>query len=44
MEHAKTEIAAVEQTLEVAAAEQMRELNDLQLALVGGGAGDVVFA
>ena len=44
MEHAKTEIAAVEQTVEIACAEQMRELNDLQLALVGGGAGDVVFA
>lgn len=44
MEHAKIEIAFVEKTVEEAAREQVRELNDLQLALVGGGGGDVVFA
>ena len=44
MEHAKTEIAALEQIVEIAVVEQMRELNELQLACVGGGAGDVVFA
>ena len=44
MEHAKTEIAILEKTVEFAVQEQLRELNDLQLALIGGGGGDVVFA
>ena len=44
MEHANIEIAFVEKTVEDAVRVQLRELNDLQLALVGGGGGDVVFA
>jgi len=44
MEHAKIEIAFVEKTVEEAGRVPLCELNDLQLALVGGGGGDVVFA
>ncbi|HUQ99258.1 MAG TPA: hypothetical protein VM166_07385 [Gemmatimonadaceae bacterium] len=44
MEYAKTEITILEKTIEEAREEQIRELNDLQLALIGGGGGDVVFA
>ena len=44
MEHAKTEIVALEQTLETAHSAHLAQLSELQLALVGGGAGDVVFA
>jgi hypothetical protein len=34
----------VEKTIEDAVAVELRELGELQLALVGGGSGDVVFA
>lgn len=43
MEYAKKEIAVLEQAVADAAEEQIRELNELQLLLVGGGSGDVVF-
>ena len=43
MEFTKTEVIAVEQVTEQANDESLRELRDLQLALVGGGIGDVVF-
>ena len=42
MERANQEIAAIEQTLTEVTELQIRELNDLQLALVGGGAGETV--
>ena len=42
MERANQEIAAVEQTLADVAELQVRELTDLQLAFVGGGAGETV--
>ncbi len=41
MEHTKVETRIVEQTILEAADTQFRELNDLQLALVGGGNGEV---
>jgi hypothetical protein len=44
MEFAKTEIARVEEAVKEAAQHDIRELNDLQLALVGGGIGDVIIA
>ena len=43
MEFNKKEAAAVVEAIENAAQEQVVELHDVQLALVGGGAGDVVF-
>lgn len=43
MEHAQIEIALIEKTV-AQAVDQVSELNELQLALVGGGNGDVVFA
>jgi len=43
MDFTKNEIAVVEQTVVDAADAQIRELADLQLALVGGGGGEVVF-
>ena len=43
MEFAKTELAAVEETMQEAVQAEVRELNDLQLALVGGGIGDIVW-
>jgi hypothetical protein len=39
MERAQKEIAAIEQTLADVEEAQVRELSDLQLALVGGGGG-----
>jgi len=42
MEFAKSEVAAVEKV--VAEANVVQELNDLELALVGGGIGTVVIA
>jgi len=42
MNHAHREIAAVESTLNDAANEQVKELDELQLALVGGGSGDPI--
>ena len=44
MEFAKNEIVAIEETVNQAAKLELHELNELQLALVGGGCGDVVFA
>jgi hypothetical protein len=39
MERAHKEISAIEQTLADVQEAQMRELSELQLALVGGGGG-----
>lgn len=44
MEHATVELAFLEMAVEDAGQDKLRELNELQLALVGGGGGDVVFA
>ena len=44
MEFAKTELIAIEEFINKAAgALTFKTLTDLQLALVGGGVGDVVF-
>ena len=42
MEHTKIEVAAVEETVAIASDVEIRDLNDLQLALVGGGIGEIV--
>jgi hypothetical protein len=42
MEFAKTEMTVIEEAVQEAGRSDIRELNDLQLALVGGGIGDVV--
>ncbi len=42
MEHTNKEVAIIEKTVLEAAEKQVRELNDLQLAFVGGGIGDVI--
>ncbi len=42
MEFTTKEILSIEKTLEEVAETQIRELNDLQLALVGGGTGSVI--
>ncbi len=42
MEFAKTEMNVIEETVQQAASNDIRELSDLQLALVGGGIGDVL--
>ena len=42
MEFAKTEMTVIEETVQKAASNDIRELSDLQLALVGGGIGDVI--
>ena len=42
MELTKIESAYVESAVEQAAAAQLCELNDLQLAFIGGGQGEVV--
>lgn len=44
MESIKIEILHVEEASSQAAADQLQQLSDLQLAIVGGGGGDVVFA
>jgi hypothetical protein len=44
MELTKVETLAVEKTLDDVREAQMRELNDLQLALIGGGIGEVIVA
>ena len=44
MENTKFKNIAVEETINGAAETQLRELNDLQLALVGGGCGDTILA
>ena len=42
MEHNKVEIAVVEEAASKVLDAQIRELDELQLALIGGGAGDAV--
>jgi hypothetical protein len=42
MEFAKIETAQLEAAVNEAAETQLRELNELQLAFVGGGQGEVV--
>ena len=44
MEFTKVEVNVIEQIVNQATEIEVRELNELQLALVGGGIGDVVFA
>ena len=44
MEFTKTEMKAVEVAIEENTIAEARELQSLELALVGGGMGDVVFA
>ena len=44
MEFRKEEVKEVEQTLNEVAEAHLREMQDLQLALVGGGIGDVIVA
>ena len=44
MEHAKVELEQVEKAVEVAAADQVQQLAELSLVVVGGGTGEVVFA
>jgi len=43
MEFAKTELIAIEDAVNEAANTDIQALTDLQLTLVGGGVGDVVF-
>ncbi len=40
MEHTNTEVMKLEQAVSDATEAQVRELNDLQLAFVGGGIGE----
>lgn len=42
MEMSKSEVVQIEKALVEADEQQLRELNELQLALVGGGSGMVV--
>jgi hypothetical protein len=42
MDRAKIEIAAIEETVAEATEAQVCELNDLQLALIGGGCADPI--
>ena len=44
MELAKIEVTAVEQVVTQAMQVELRDLDDLQLALVGGGMGDTINA
>ena len=44
MEVAKIEVAAIEEVITQANGIEVRLLNDLQLALVGGGIGEVIVA
>jgi hypothetical protein len=44
MERTQKEIDAIEQTIAQVAEMQIRELDDLQLAFVGGGAGETILA
>ena len=41
MEHTKIEVVVLQEATEAAADVQLRELNELQLALVGGGVGEI---
>lgn len=42
MDNTKIEIASIQNATETAHEDQRRELNDLELALVGGGNGDTI--
>ena len=42
MEFTKTELAIISEIIATAPTEEVRELDELQLALIGGGAGDAV--
>ena len=42
MEHTKMEFALIQEAVVEATDAQLRELNDLQLLLVGGGIGDPI--
>jgi hypothetical protein len=44
MEHTKIEAEVLENAVAAAVEEQVRELNDLQLAFIGGGIADLVAA
>jgi hypothetical protein len=44
MEHTKTEAKIVENVVAVAAEERVQELNELQLACIGGGIAELVGA
>lgn len=44
MEVVKIEVAAIEEIIKQANGIEVRQLNDLQLALVGGGIGEVIVA
>lgn len=44
MEHSKVEVEAVETVVARVEEPEVRMLNDLQLALVGGGIGDVTWS
>ena len=44
MEHGKVEVEAVEQAVSAAQEQEAKLLNDLQLALIGGGIGDPIWA
>jgi hypothetical protein len=41
MEFTKIEVALIEATISETSDGQLQELNDLQLALIGGGSGEV---
>jgi hypothetical protein len=43
MEFTKTEVTSIEQTIKENAEKEIRDLTSLQLALIGGGIGDVVW-
>ena len=42
MEHTKVEISSIQEVIVEVTAAQIRELNELQLAFVGGGIGEVI--
>jgi hypothetical protein len=42
MDHNKTEVAAIQESISEATDAQLRELTDLQLAIVGGGICDTI--
>ena len=43
MDRTKMEIAAIEETINDASEAAVKELNELQLALVGGGSADPIY-
>ena len=44
MEFTKQEVTVIAETINEISENQMRDLSDLQLALVGGGIGEVIVA